>query len=387
MRCGFCNLFTTANPAEGMERVYLEAIRRQAERVWAALGKASFARMALGGGTPTYLSLDGLTLLFDLAEDLFGVSLGSMPISVETSPFTAQPDKLALLRERGVNRISIGVQSFLVDEVKAVGRAQNAAVVAQALEHIRVAKFPILNIDLMYGLPGQTVSSWLESLRIALSYQPEELYIYPLYVRPLTGLDRHVSGEGNDAFDDIRLACYRAAREFLRAAGYTQVSMRMFRAGACPAQDGPVYCVQEDGMVGIGCGARSYTRRYHYSSEYAVSARGVRAILADYIAQPAEAFDFTPYGFRLNGEEQRRRYVIKSILEADGLSFQQYRRRFGTEVMDDLPQLGELIHTRLAAVNNELLTLTDTGIERSDTIGPWLYSDDVRDLMGAYELV
>jgi oxygen-independent coproporphyrinogen-3 oxidase len=157
MRCGFCNLFTTANPAEGMERVYLEAIRRQAERVWAALGKASFARMALGGGTPTYLSLDGLTLLFDLAEDLFGVSLGSIPISVETSPFTAQPDKLALLRERGVNRISIGVQSFLVDEVKAVGRSQNAAVVAQALEHIRVAKFPILNIDLMYGLPGQTV--------------------------------------------------------------------------------------------------------------------------------------------------------------------------------------------------------------------------------------
>jgi oxygen-independent coproporphyrinogen III oxidase len=386
MRCGFCNLFTTANPAEGMEKAYLDAITWQAERVQAALGKASFARMALGGGTPTYLSLDGLTLLFNLAEDLFGVSLGSIPISVETSPFTAQPDKLALLRERGVNRISIGVQSFLVDEVKAVGRAQNAAVVAQALEQIRAAKFPILNIDLMYGLPGQSVSSWLESLRIALSYQPEELYIYPLYVRPLTGLDRHLSGQGNDPFDDIRLACYRAGREFLLDARYTQVSMRMFRAGHAPAQDGPVYCVQEDGMVGIGCGARSYTSGYHYASEYAVSARGVRAILADYVAQPAEAFDCVPYGFKLNGEEQRRRYVIKSILEADGLSFQQYRRRFGTEVMDDLPQLGELIHTRLAVVNDALLTLTETGIERSDTIGPWLYSDDVRDLMGEYEL-
>src|SRR6185295_6717962 len=113
------------------------------------------------------------------------------PISVETSPFTAQPDKLALLRERGVDRISIGVQSFHVDEVKAVGRAQNADAVSQALKQIRAVGFPILNIDLMYGLPGQSVTSWLESLRMALAYQPEELYLYPLYVRPLTGLDRH----------------------------------------------------------------------------------------------------------------------------------------------------------------------------------------------------
>jgi oxygen-independent coproporphyrinogen-3 oxidase len=387
MRCGFCNLFTTANPDEAMEQAYLNAIQRQAERVRAALGTVNIARMALGGGTPTYLSVEGLARLFDLTNGLFGVKLGSIPVSVETSPFTAQPDKLALLRERGVNRISIGVQSFNVAEVKAVGRAQIADSVSQALKHIRAAGFPILNIDLMYGLPGQTVESWLESLHVALSYQPEELYIYPLYVRPLTGLDRLHTTECNDLFDDIRLACYGAGRELLHKAGYTQVSMRMFRAAHAPAQDGPVYCVQEDGMVGIGCGARSYTSTHHYSSEYAVSTRGVRAILRDYVAQPIEAFDFAPYGFALNAEEQRHRYVIKSILEAEGLSFPTYQRRFGTNVMDDLPQLGELLSTQLAAVNGDLLTLTETGIERSDTIGPWLYSAAVRDLMEAYELV
>jgi oxygen-independent coproporphyrinogen-3 oxidase len=386
MRCGFCNLFTTANPAQDMESAYLDALKRQAERVQAALGTANFARMALGGGTPTYLSVEGLTQVFDLAQDLFGVALASIPISVETSPLTAQADKLSLLRERGVNRISIGVQSFNVAEVKAVGRAQKTETVTRALNQIRAAGFPILNIDLMYGLPGQSVASWLDSLRMALSYQPEELYIYPLYVRPLTGLDRHLTTECSDPFDDIRLACYRAGREFLLNAGYSQVSMRMFRATHAPAQDGPVYCVQEDGMVGIGCGARSYTSEYHYSSEYAVSARGVKAILRDYIAQPAESFDTVPYGFKLNGEEQRRRYVIKSILEADGLSFAAYQQRFGTSVIDDLPQLETLVTAKLAVVNNGLLTLTESGIERSDTIGPWLYSLAVRDLMEAYEL-
>ncbi len=141
-------------------------------------------------------------------------------------------------------------------------------------------------------------------------------------------------------------------------------------------------------MVGIGCGARSYTSAYHYSSEYAVSARGVRAILRDYVSQPAEAFDYALYGFALNADEQRRRYVIKSILEADGLSFSDYQRRFGTDVMHDLPQLAELLTAQLAAVNGgDLLALTESGIERSDTIGPWLYSAVVRELMETYELV
>src|SRR5205823_11065828 len=121
--------------------------------------------------------------------------------------------------------------------------------------------FPTVNVDLIYGLPGQTVATWLYSLREALRYSPTELYLYPLYVRPLTGL-----GRSHKEWDDIRLACYREGRELLLAEGYEQVSMRMFRrAGARWAQDSdpvrspdririlspqradiPRYCCQED---------------------------------------------------------------------------------------------------------------------------------------------
>ncbi len=279
MRCGFCNLFTTANPKVDFEVAYLQTLQRQATRVREALGPAAFARMAIGGGTPTYLDPAGLHLLFDIAERILGANPTRIPVSVETSPGTADVEKLQVLRERGADRISIGVQSFVDAEVAAVGRAQKRQVVEQALDRIREAGFPTLNIDLMYGLPGQTVKSWLASLRTALQFAPEELYLYPLYVRPLTGMGRQ-----GKTWDDIRLACYRAGRALLLDAGYTQVSMRMFRASHAPAQDGPVYCCQEDGMVGLGCGARSYTRGLHYSSEYAVGASGVRAILRDYVA-------------------------------------------------------------------------------------------------------
>jgi oxygen-independent coproporphyrinogen-3 oxidase len=388
MRCGFCNLFTTANPPPGFAQDYLAALRRQAARTREALGQATFARLAVGGGTPTYLDEASLESLFDVAEQTFGVDPQNIPVSVETSPLTAEAGKLRLLRERGVDRISIGVQSFIEAEVKAVGRSQKTAAVEQAIDRIRGVGFPTLNIDLIYGLPGQSTGSWLESLRAALRFNPEELYLYPLYVRPLTGLGRR----GQKAEGDLRLACYRAGRELLLESGYRQVSMRMFQAAQAPTADGPAYCCQNDGMVGLGCGARSYTRALHYSGEYAVGATGVREILAAYFAKAAhmvktnDAFDFVDYGFRLDGAEQRRRFVIQSLLQVEGLDFAAYRARFGSEATDDLPELARLEDHGLATRDDARLRLTEEGLEMSDVIGPALYSARVRRLMKSYQL-
>jgi oxygen-independent coproporphyrinogen-3 oxidase len=379
MRCGFCNLFTLTRPKDGLADAYLAALRRQAVRVRDALGDARFARVAVGGGTPTFLDTAQLAELFDIAKHTLGADLHAVPVSVETSPATAEPDKLALLRDRGVKRVSMGVQSFLEAEVAAAGRPQKTSEVQAALGRLRAAGFPMLNLDLIYGLPGQTVTSWLASVGAALRWRPEELYLYPLYVRPLTGLGRaRLEGE------DVRPDCYREARARLLDAGYVQRSMRLFRAGNTPAEEGPVYCCQEDGMVGVGCGARSYTRALHYATEYAVRAPGIREILADYVARPDEAFDHADYGLRLGPEEQRRRYAIQSLLSGEGLVLAAYRRRFGTEVFDDLPELAELPPLGLARRDPERLRLTEAGIERSDVLGPWLYSEAVRNLMGEY---
>jgi oxygen-independent coproporphyrinogen-3 oxidase len=379
MRCGFCNLFTQARPQADLTAAYLTALARQAAQVRAALGEAAFARFAVGGGTPTVLDPGGLETLFDLAFAVLGPAAGNVPASVETSPETARADRLAVLRDRGVTRVSLGVQSFVEAETAAAGRPQRTASVEGALERIRAAGFPVLNIDLIYGLPGQTVASWLGSLRAALRHRPEELYLYPLYVRPLTGL-----GRSGRAWDDLRLACYRAGRDLLLAEGYWQTSMRMFRAAHAPADEGPVYCCQDEGMVGLGCGARSYTRAVHYATAYAVGAAGVREILADYVARPAGAFAAAEHGFRLGPDEQRRRYVLQTVLQRDGLRLADYRARFGADALEDLPQLAELGPRGLARRQGDVLALTDAGLERSDAVGPWLYSPAVRARMEGY---
>lgn len=378
MRCGFCNLFTAAGPKEDVIQAYLQALTREAHRVKEALGPTTFARAAVGGGTPTVLDVAGLHTVFDLAEHVLGADLRSIPVSLEVSPETVDAAKVAALRSRGVDRVSIGVQSFLESEVASVKRPQKTAQVEATLDLLRSAGFPTLNIDLIYGMEAQTEETWLASLRAALRFAPEELYLYPLYVRPLTFL-----GKKARAWDDQRLSLYRLGRDFLRSEGYTQVSMRMFRARHAPAGQGPVYRCQEDGMVGLGCGARSYTERVHYSSEYAVGSREVRSIISSYSERSAASFGEVGYGFELNEAERRRRHMLLSLL-AEGVEFATYRQRFGTEALEDFPELAELERHGLARRTGEALCLTDAGVERSDLLGPWLHSEPVRALMEGY---
>jgi len=139
-------------------------------------------------------------------------------------------------------------------------------------------------------------------------------------------------------------------------------------------------------MVGLACGARSYTRGLHYSSAFAVSSGVVRELIEAYSARTEESFGRADHGIVIDAEDQRRRYVILSLLLADGLDLDAYRGRFGTEALADLPELDALEPAGLALQNDERLVLTEAGLERSDVIGPWLHSDRVQSLMDGFQL-
>lgn len=382
MRCGFCNLFTTVTHNEDFVSQYVRTVQRQARQVKSLLGEVSFARFALGGGTPTQLPIKQLETILNVASETMGANLQNIPVSVEMSPETADKDKLELLRSHGVDRASIGVQSFIESEVLATGRRQTTAQVEAALNRMCEVGFPTINIDLIYGLPGQTLDTWLYSIRVALRFQPKEIYLYPLYVRPLTGL-----GRSDKEWDDVRLACYREGRSLLLSSGYTQVSMRMFqRLGQEEiSPSSPVYCCQADGMVGLGCGARSYTDTLHYSNDYAVGSREIRDILQAYIQTPDEVFEYANYGFQLDAEERRRRYILLSLFSDEGLNLTDYQNQFGTDVIA-FPELSQLLSLNLATQEKQILRLTEVGIEKSDVIGAWLFSEKVNQLMQSYDL-
>jgi oxygen-independent coproporphyrinogen-3 oxidase len=382
VRCGFCNLFTRTGAPETLTDTYLAALERQATAVRAALDESGpaprFANAAIGGGTPTYLSPDELSRLFDIAEKVMGVGLGAIPLSVEASPATATPDRLAVLAERGTTRLSLGVQSFDDVEARSAVRPQKARDVFAALDAVRAAGIPVLNIDLIYGIDGQTRDSWTASLETALRWTPEEIYLYPLYVRPLTGLGR-LNLDLDADWDTQRLDLYGCGRDLLLANGYEQVSMRMFRRLDAPViAGGEDYACQTDGMIGLGCGARSYTSSLHYSFDYAVSPSEVRGIIDDYVR--TEDFSRAEVGYQLDSEEQARRLLIQSLLQAEGMDRGDASERFAAEV--------ELLSARgfLEPADEGRLRLTAEGLAWSDSVGPMFFSEPVREAMRAYEM-
>ncbi|MFE2410310.1 STM4012 family radical SAM protein [Kitasatospora sp. NPDC059408] len=385
VRCGFCNLFTRIGSPEGLTTAYLDALERQADAVRGALdADARFAVAAFGGGTPTYLTAGELERLCDIAERHMGADLRAIPLSVEASPATATADRLEVLAARGTTRLSLGVQSFVDAEARSAVRPQKRAEVEAALGRIRAAGFPVLNIDLIYGIDGQTEASWLHSLDAALAWQPEELYLYPLYVRPLTGLARRGEQESLSSWDARRLALYRTGRDHLLAHGYEQVSMRMFRRAASPQAGVSEYACQTDGMVGLGCGARSYTSRLHYSFDYAVNATEVRGIIDDYVA--TADFHRAEVGHAMTGDEPRRRHLVQSLLQAQGMPLADYRARFGGTPAEDFPaELAEFAERGWLAGDDARLVLTPEGLAHSDAAGPMLFSPGVRALMAGYE--
>lgn len=379
MRCGFCNLFTTVQPAESLTSRTLAAIERQSRAVAEAIAPESIAQAAFGGGTPSLLAEPEIERLFNHLGEVWPVRWRDIPVSFEVSPGTITETKLALLKRLGVDRISIGVQSFVAEDLIALKRPQRSGEVERACQLIKDSQFSVFNLDLIYGNEGQDARRWQRSLSQALEWQPEELYLYPLYVGKLTHLDRSGRRPG-----DHRRDLYRQARDFLRAAGYRQISMRLFRRADVKRETD--YCCQEDGMVGLGPGARSYTRALHYSTEYAVGQPGVKAIIKNFNTRSDAEHATANYGAALDLDEQRLRFVIKSLLRVEGVSLAAYQRRFGSVMLADLPQLRELTELGLANESDEVFGLNDEGLAWSDTIGPWLYSEAVADRMEAYEL-
>ncbi|WP_338544052.1 STM4012 family radical SAM protein [Paenibacillus tundrae] len=384
-RCGFCNLFTLPDRRDDTHERYVDALERQAKQ-WAPItSRRPYSRFAIGGGTPTLLNEVQLNRLFDIAENVMGLDPQQASISVETSPDTVTDAKLAIMKERSVDRVSMGIQSFIEAEASAIYRPQKPQEVERALEKLTKYNFPLLNLDLIYGLPGQTVESWLYSLERVLAYEPGEIFIYPLYTRENTivkpdDIERHGP--------DIRMELYRAARETLKSRGYVQYSMRRFAKEQSSAGTKVLlpYSCQEEGMVGLGCGARSYTSEVHYASKYGVSYKATQSIIADYVA--TERYDVADYGIVLSREEQKRRFILKALLHREGLALQDYYQRFGTSVMSEYIWLGELLTEGMAELKNEMgvefLRLTEEGLGYSDAIGDWLISAEIREQMEGF---
>ena len=364
---------------------YLETLEVQAQQITKELSNATFGSLTIGGGSSTYLSIDHWAQVFKTLRDTLGVDFERVPFSCRTSPLTADAEKLDYLREQGVDRLSLAVQSLDELEVSESSRIQNLEDVARAIHLIRQAEFPVMNLDLFYGARDQGTESWLQMVDMVAHMGAEEVCLHPLYncnPQSLSEQNQPPQLPSQSDWDEQRLDAYRAARDYLTASGYEQISFRKFLRTDSKSESSLETC-PSDGTIGLGCGARSYTRGLHYSFGLSgrVDSTVVSETVNDYVNKSAEDFRVVQFGHQLNLEDQKRRFIISGLLQAEGVDTLAYEARFGSYAMKDLPQLLELVLNGYMHWDDSRLQLTPAGLELSDAIGPWLYSAKVNSLM------
>lgn len=380
-RCGYCNLFSvTGRKAESVDG-YLDAVERQSRQYREILTPfgTSFSHLTIGGGTPLYLTPPQLERMFFILKEYFSFA-ENRELAVETAPNQTTPEKLEVLKRVRTTRISLGIQSFSDRELKMLKRQHSGQKAREALKLLRAFGFPCINVDFIYGIPGQTCESLLDSLGEALEYEPEEIFLYPLYVKRGVGLEREKAAmRPEEAFRQ-----YERGSRFLKERGYRQDSMRRF-VRLSKAERVFSECGFGTSLA-LGCGGRSYLGNLHFCTPYAVTGSACGAMLEQY--EGTEDFSGITNGILLSKEEQKRRYVIRHLLIRPGLLIDRYRERFGTNPQEDFPVLEEWAKKGFLRENEKgYLELTDTGMGLSDFLGPQLISPEIRRAMEEWEFV
>lgn len=379
-KCGYCNLFSVTGRTEEQIDRYLAAVERQSRQYQELLSvqKTVFSELVIGGGTPLFLSQMQLSEMFRILKTYFTYS-ADRELVIETSPNETGREKLMILRQEGVTRISMGIQSFSDQELLTLKRRHSAASARKALDLISEYEFPCVNVDFIYGIPGQTVGSLLDSLREALSYEPEELFLYPLYVKHGAGLQKEWK-DGQVLNPQKALLEYREASAYLRSEGYRQDSMRRF------VRSERKRAYTECGLgasLALGCGGRSYLGNLHFCSPYTITRETCLAQLKCF--EDADDFTKITHGILLSEEEQKRRHVIRHLLIRPGLLLSGYQEHFRTNALSDFPVLKEWEEKGYVCQENGYLALTESGLELSDDLGPQLISREIREKMEEWE--
>lgn len=335
-KCGYCNLFSVTGQDDEQISRYLEAVRRQSLQYQELLAphQTRFSEVVIGGGTPLLLTEEQLEWMFRLLETHFHY-VDDRELVIETAPNETSPSKLEILKQAGVTRVSMGIQSFWDRELGTLKRRHCADRARKALDLLKKSDFPCVNVDFIYGIPGQTVVSLLDSLKEAVAFAPDEIFLYPLYVKHGAGLQKEVR-DGLVLRPEEALLQYREAAAYLCSKGFRQDSMRRFVRSTWAR------AYSECGFgtsLALGCGGRSYLGNLHFCTPYAITRDDCLAQLQAF--EQREDFTEITHGILLTEEELRRRYVIRHLLIRPGLLLSRYEEHFRSSAMEDFPILEE----------------------------------------------
>ena len=260
-RCGYCD-FNTYTPAElngdlkSVSSDYIDLLVKEVDLTEREV-KMPISTIFIGGGTPTLLEASDINKILKKLENTFGFA-GDIEITIEANPDSVTPEKLSQLRNTGVNRISFGMQSSVGHVLKVLDRTHNPDNVSKSVESARSAGFNEINLDLIYGTPGESISDWQQSIESALALPITHISAYALILEDGTKLANQVKRKEFEIPDDGQTAeKYLIADTAFNQAGFEWYELSNWAKPGSECKHNMAYW-RGDNWWGLGPGAHSH---------------------------------------------------------------------------------------------------------------------------------
>lgn len=334
-KCPYCD-FNTYAQIESLIPHYVGALQRELELWGSLLHTPRTSTIFFGGGTPSYLSVDDLKRVISTINDTFEID-STAEISLEANPGDIDAQRARSLRDIGFNRVSVGVQSFDDGLLQMLGRKHDANTAIAAISSFRDGGFDSINLDLMFGLPNQTLQQWEASLDKALELDTDHVSLYGLTIEPNTPLEAFVErGDLPEPDADLAADMYLMACDRLEAAGYLHYEISNWCKPGKLARHNLNYWRSGE-YLGAGPGAHSYVGGQRFENiksprQYIQELRSVadRTCVTDAVAAMKE-IGIVASGGPDSNAQQSADFLMMGLRLSEGISSRKVSKRFGVD--------------------------------------------------------
>jgi oxygen-independent coproporphyrinogen-3 oxidase len=315
-KCAYCNFFSLAS--ESKINDYVEALKKEIVLRKNYLGGETVKTIYFGGGTPSILSVKNIEEILELLNKNYEI-VSSPEITLEINPDTIDREKMSSLKKIGVNRMSVGIQSFDDEDLRYLGRRHDSRHAMQVLEDLKQTDFEKITLDLIYGMPTLTEEKWNKNLDIFFSTGITHLSAYALTVEPKTILGQRIEkGELQSVSEEETIRHYNILVERTKENGFEHYEISNFAKEGFRSQHNSIYW-RDEKYLGLGPSAHSYdgkSRQWNISN------------LTKYIQLVGDAELFYEKEI-LSTEDKFNEYVMTSLRTSWGCDIEKIERDYG----------------------------------------------------------
>lgn len=355
-KCIYCDFYSITDTQKVND--YIIALKKQIKSFKKKNRNCIVDTIFFGGGTPSLLEPEQIDEILTCIRNIFIVRK-SCEITIESNPGTLDSKKLSRYKAIGINRLSIGLQSCHNDELKMLSRIHTKESFEQVFVLARIEGFDNINIDLMYGLPGQTKAKLLKTINYVLSLNPEHISLYSLKVEPNTPLNQMSDLLSTIPDEEKQYDMFIEARTLLEKNGFTQYEISNFAKEGKECKHNLIYWHSKE-YIGFGCAAASY-----FNGELYSYVKNIDTI----IESPTNPVKSVCESTILSNKEQAKQYLMLAFRLNEGIDIKEYEERFNLNFEEEyLPLMKKYIDNGFIKKTQKGYCLSQDGLMVSNYI-------------------